>query len=432
MLLKPFFWLVLKLIGWRTEGKVPKDIPKYVIIVAPHTSNYDFIIGVCVRPFIRATNCGFLIKSAYMKPPFGFLFRWLGGIAVERDRTKKTTRIVDQVAEAFAKKKRIGVAVTPEGTRSYAAEWKSGFYRIAQATQVPLALGYIDYRKKVAGIGDVFYPTGDYEKDLADIQELFRKVTPFDPKKSNLDPFPQKGENRIKHYSKIVLRWVLLLVVVYLMWHIKSVSYGLKLIPGQFSVVWQAKPVEQFLEDEAYPDSLKRKIRLVSEIKAYAFDSIGLDEMSNYSRMYDQKGKALVWAVTASERFALKPHRWCFPIVGCFPYRGYFSQEKAKALESTLDTTRFDTGIREVSAWSTLGWLSDPILSNMLYRSEGSLANLVIHELTHGTLFIKGGIEYNENLANFVGDEGATRFLEHKYGRDSPELDRYLNNKVGS
>jgi predicted aminopeptidase len=112
-------------------------------------------------------------------------------------------------------------------------------------------------------------------------------------------------------------------------------------------------------------------------------------------------------------------------VIGKFSYKGFFDLEKAKALKAELDQEGWDTGIRTVSAWSTLGWFKDPLMSNMLNRTEGDLANTIIHELTHGTVFVKDSLRFNENLASFIGDEGAQLFLTERYGPYSKELINY-------
>ncbi|WP_310590406.1 aminopeptidase [Dyadobacter sp. NIV53] len=137
----------------------------------------------------------------------------------------------------------------------------------------------------------------------------------------------------------------------------------------------------------------------------------------------------MIWVITASDRYRIKAYQWQFPIVGTFPYKGYFDSTRAVREEKVLIQNGYDTDIGEVSAWSTLGYLKDPILSSMLRRKEGSLANLILHELTHGTLFVKNNLELNENLASFVGDLGAIRFLKQKYGPESKELRIYEYSK---
>lgn len=204
-----------------------------------------------------------------------------------------------------------------------------------------------------------------------------------------------------------------------------ELRYGWMQASGQISILMKVTDVEDVLADPAFPDSLKQKIKLIEEIKQFGVDSLGLNPSKNYTTFYDQHGKPILWVITASPRYKIEAKEWKFPIVGAFPYKGFFDENKANEQEAELVQLDYDTDINQVSAWSTLGYLKDPILSSMLYRSEGSLANLILHELTHGTLFVKGNLELNENLASFVGDWGAVRFLTQKYGPDSEQLRKY-------
>lgn len=130
--------------------------------------------------------------------------------------------------------------------------------------------------------------------------------------------------------------------------------------------------------------------------------------------------------VTAAKPFALEAKEWRYPFLGKMAYKGYFVHEKALAEEEKLKSEGWETSVGTVSGWSTLGWLRDPLLSNMLFRQPGDLANLLIHELTHGTLFVKGNVDFNENLATFIGDKGAELFLISHFGKNSEELRQYL------
>lgn len=223
---------------------------------------------------------------------------------------------------------------------------------------------------------------------------------------------------------------VLAIVVVLAIWQHALVSYGWMQAKGQLHVLSNTKPVDEVLADATYPDSLKQKIRLIQTIKQFAVDSLGLEPSKNYTTFFDQQGKPILWVVTASERYRLLGRQWAFPIIGTFSYKGFFEKDRADSLVADLHRENLDTRINEVSAWSTLGFFRDPILSSMLDRPEGSLAELIIHELTHGTLFVKDNLEYNENLADFVGEYGALRFLKAKYGLASEPYRDYLNTKL--
>jgi predicted aminopeptidase len=196
---------------------------------------------------------------------------------------------------------------------------------------------------------------------------------------------------------------------------------------GQLEIVWNARPVEEFLQDPSFPDSLKQKLRLIDEIRKYAIDSLGLKDTKNYKTLYDQKNQEVMWVVQACEPFALQPKVWDFPIVGTVPYKGFFNKEKALDLRKELETEGYDVSVRNPGGWSTLGWFTDPILSGMLDRSEGDLASLIIHEMVHATVFVKDDVDFNENLADFIGDTAAYYFLKYKFGADSKQYLDYLH-----
>ena len=198
--------------------------------------------------------------------------------------------------------------------------------------------------------------------------------------------------------------------------------YGLKQGAGQLKIVREAEDLDHFIELEDYPDSLKKKLLLVKEIKKYCEDSLKLHSGDNYGKMFDQKGKPGMYVLTASKEFELSSYQWSFPFLGKFTYKGFFDLEKAKSERADLDVEGYDTDLSVVNAWSTLGWFKDPVMSSMLRLSEGKLARVLIHEITHYNVFIKDDIQYNENLASFIGDKGANKFLVDKYGKESKEL----------
>ena len=236
-----------------------------------------------------------------------------------------------------------------------------------------------------------------------------------------------------KRASKIIKRVLLALMVivtvlVIIYWDL--VAYGLRQGKGQLHIIWNARPVEEVLKDPSFPDSLKMKLHLIEKVRRFAIDSLGLKDTENYKTLYDQKGEEIMWVVTACEPFQFKPKEWEFPILGKVPYKGFFVKERAIALRDELDKEGWDTSIRNPGGWSTLGWFTDPILSNMLERTEGDLANLIIHEMSHATIFIKDSVDFNENLSTFIGDRGAERFLISTYGIDSKEYKLYMNEDV--
>ena len=233
-------------------------------------------------------------------------------------------------------------------------------------------------------------------------------------------------KQKLKRAALIALTLLLVLVVFY--WDL--ITYGLGQAQGQYKIISEARPVTEVLADESFPDSLKAKLHLIKAARQFAFDSLGLTYSDNYTSMYDQQGKPILWVVNACEPYELKNKEWTFPFLGAVSYKGFFDLDKAKAEEAIWKAQGYDTRIRTVGGWSTLGWFDDPILSNMLRRSDGNLAELIIHELTHGTLYIPDSVSFNENLATFIGYKGAVRFLNAYYGPNSPQLQYYLETEA--
>lgn len=150
------------------EGNFP-DLSKFVIIAAPHTSNWDFVIGLSVA-FAIDIDAHWIGKHTIFRWPFGRLMRRLGGIPVNRS---KTTGLVPQVVQVFRENERFVLAIAPEGTRGKVERWKSGFYQIASQAEVPIVCAYFDYPTRTVGIGNVVRPSGNYEADLADIMSFY-------------------------------------------------------------------------------------------------------------------------------------------------------------------------------------------------------------------------------------------------------------------
>lgn len=169
---------ILNISGWKTI-LTTKEPPKSVICVAPHTSNWDFIIGKLSYWAINRKSW-FLIKKSWFIFPFNYIFKSMGGVPVDR---KKSASVTDQMAKMFLEQKQFHLAITPEGSRSLRKKWKMGFYYIALKAKVPIELAYIDYKKKEVGIKEVFTPTGDELADMKHIREYYKDVSARFPKK---------------------------------------------------------------------------------------------------------------------------------------------------------------------------------------------------------------------------------------------------------
>lgn len=187
-----FLWLILgwyKLSGWRAEGRLPDD-PKLVIIGAPHTSNWDFLVFLGTVDAV-GRQVRFIGKSSLFRPPFGGFFRALGGVPVDRGRSQD---LVSQVADQFAAHDDFCLIVAAEGTRSYTREWKKGFYHIARKAGVRIVCAGPDYPAKRGIYGPVITPTGDFDRDMAPAFKFFRSLRPKFPERAG---FPDEGTGKI-------------------------------------------------------------------------------------------------------------------------------------------------------------------------------------------------------------------------------------------
>lgn len=177
VLSKFIFWIS----GWKVVGGVGeiKKVHQLMMIAAPHTSNWDLLYARAAF-YLMDIPVKYTIKKELFFFPLGFILKAFGGIPIDR---KKKGKMVDKMADLFKEYKELCILITPEGTRSYSPEWKKGFYYIAQKAEVPISLGFLDYKNKHAGVGPLVYPSGDYEKDLEEIKAFYRPIQAKYPEK---------------------------------------------------------------------------------------------------------------------------------------------------------------------------------------------------------------------------------------------------------
>lgn len=181
-------------------------------------------------------------------------------------------------------------------------------------------------------------------------------------------------------------------------------------------------PIEQALKDPNLDEIQKTKLRRAQEAHDYALQKVHLKETSNYTTFVDLKRPYVKYVVSAAPRWKLEHYEWSYPVVGKMPYRGYSSEEEGKAEKASMENEGYDTFLRGVSAYSTLGWFKDSVLSSMLRGSEYGLVNTILHETTHTTLYIQNSADFNERLAVFVGNQASEEFYLEKEGENSPTL----------
>ncbi len=190
-LIRPVMRLVslffLKCLGWRVEGKRP-DMAKYVMIAAPHTSNWDFVIALAIV-FVFRINIQIMMKDTWFFFPLGSIFRWLGAMPINRAAAQN---VVSQCIEDIKQAEEKRLMVPPSGTRKKVLYWKTGFYRIAHGAGVPIVMGYLDYKRKRGGIGPIFHPTGDIDLDMETIHAFYQDISGKYPMQSIQAPTPSK------------------------------------------------------------------------------------------------------------------------------------------------------------------------------------------------------------------------------------------------
>jgi len=169
---------IMRLFGWRVDGTVP-DLSKFIIIGAPHTSNWDFILFLGIV-FHLKINASYMGKVELFRNPFRWFFYYCGGIPVDRSRS---TGLVEQTVEACNKAKQFILVIAPEGTRHGVKEWKRGFYHIAKSAGIPIVLAKVDGKHKTVHVEQVFHPTEDMEADMKAIQDSFKGLLGINPRK---------------------------------------------------------------------------------------------------------------------------------------------------------------------------------------------------------------------------------------------------------
>ena len=230
----------------------------------------------------------------------------------------------------------------------------------------------------------------------------------------------------MKIKKKILLIPLLFILFSGFLSYQEVIVYGALQAKGQILILFKARPIATYLDDADYPDSLKLRIQQIQQIKAYS-EKIGLKPTNNYTSLYDQKNKVSLWNLSACQPYKFENKTWYFPFLGSFGYKDFFDLSQAQIERKYLEKEGFDTRIRSVNAWSTLGWFKDPILSNLLNKTEAQIAETLFHELTHNTLFFKNRLQFNENLASFFGKKTSIDYLNFFYGPNAEQMTDYLS-----
>lgn len=175
--------------GWTRDKDIPSDVQRCVIIASPHTSNWD-LVHARAAFYLMGIPLRFTIKKEWLESPLGWLVKRTGGLGIDRSPKKAgepRKSMTEAMIELFDEHYKLAMMVTPEGTRSLRTEWKTGFYHVATGAGVPIALGYLDYERKHAGVGPVIHPSGDMEADLKQIMAFYKDIAPKHPEKFSID-----------------------------------------------------------------------------------------------------------------------------------------------------------------------------------------------------------------------------------------------------
>jgi predicted aminopeptidase len=193
-----------------------------------------------------------------------------------------------------------------------------------------------------------------------------------------------------------------------------SIAYYAQAVGGHLEVMWRAAPIEERLHEADTPAPLKQKLERALVIREFASRDLGLPDNDSYRRYADLGRPYVLWNVFAAPEFSVSPIQSCFPFAGCVSYRGFYSEDAAKNHADTLAREGDDVYVGGVSAYSTLGWFSDPVLSTFINYPEPEVARIVFHELAHQETYIKGDTVFNESFAVVVEEEGLRRWLERE------------------
>ncbi len=193
-----------------------------------------------------------------------------------------------------------------------------------------------------------------------------------------------------------------------------SINYYAQSIQGQFEVIQNRQDINALLKQKDLPDTLRIKLNTVLELREFSIKQLGLPENKSYLSYVDLERDYVVWNIFATEEFSLTPIKWCYWIVGCLDYRGYFAESEARKHAQTLEEKAHDVYVGGVSAYSTLGWFDDPVLNTMIRWKEIRLASVIFHELAHQQLYIKNDTEFNESYAEAIATIGVGKWLSQK------------------
>jgi len=226
----------------------------------------------------------------------------------------------------------------------------------------------------------------------------------------------------------MIFRYLTTLVLIVFLTACSGPGYYMQAVSGQWKLMHARQDIQSILDDPATDPELTEQLQLAGQIKTFAQDSLDLPANGSYSSYVEVEGDALVWNVVATEEFSLQAKKWCFPVAGCVPYRGFFKQNKALQSAERFRKKGMDVYVSPSAAYSSLGWFSDPLLSTMLSGTDVRLAAYLFHELAHQRLYIKDDGLFNEGYASFVEETGLRKWLEANQRQDDLERWKHIQN----
>ena len=219
-------------------------------------------------------------------------------------------------------------------------------------------------------------------------------------------------------------RTVALVATLWLLGGCAAFQYYAQAVAGQLELMRTSRAVESVIAHPGTPAALRERLLASGRIVEFAGTELGLDAGNAYRRYAGLDRPFVVWNLFAAPPLSLAGHRWCYPLVGCVPYRGFFDESAARKAAARFERRGYETHVAGISAYSTLGWFDDPLLSTFIRRSEAGLAELLLHELSHRRVWVRDDPVFNESFAQFAGEAGARLWFRHA-GREA-EFEQHL------
>ncbi len=237
----------------------------------------------------------------------------------------------------------------------------------------------------------------------------------------------------MKPFNRTRRRWIgatMAIAATALMASCSSLNYYGQAAHGQLSLLSDARPIDAWMADPHTNPRLRVRLETARQIRRYAVQELGLPDNDSYKNYAALARPYVLWNVVATPELSLKPIEWCFPVAGCVNYRGYYNREDAQAYAKELRAAGNDVEIGGVTAYSTLGWFNDPLISTFINYPDAELARLIFHELAHQVVYVAGDSQFNESFASAVEEAGVERWMA-TYGNDAMRAGyaRYLDRK---